>query len=108
MECIFSEKQKEIRYIKSFKFRFHKILQGEVQWWTCWKNSCLFFKLSSNNVLLEIYNEHSMMEKYLLDRKPEMLLKGKLRMIFLPNNRKFYIMNLKMMTFQLSQQTTLF
>jgi len=29
-----SGKQKEIRIIKEFKFRFHKMLQGEVRRWT--------------------------------------------------------------------------
>lgn len=60
MECMLSEKQKEIRIIEGFKFRFHKMLQGEVQRWTCCKNSCkCFFKLTSNNVMSDIYNEHN-------------------------------------------------
>jgi len=54
-----SEKQKTLKIIKGFKFRFHKMLQGEVQRWTCCKNSCkCFFKLTSDNVMSEIFNEH--------------------------------------------------
>uniref|UniRef100_A0A2S2R2D7 FLYWCH-type domain-containing protein n=1 Tax=Sipha flava TaxID=143950 RepID=A0A2S2R2D7_9HEMI len=60
MESMPSEKNKTILIIKGYKFRFHKMLQGEVQRWTCCKNSCkCYFKLFSDNVMLKNCNEHN-------------------------------------------------
>jgi len=83
MECISSEKQKTIFIVNGFMFRLHKTSKDEVRRWICCKNSIM----------------KSVTKKCLLDKKLVTVLKGKPRMIFLPNRRdlnqtnKKYLLN---------------
>ncbi|CAI6359831.1 unnamed protein product [Macrosiphum euphorbiae] len=53
MDFMTSEKGKQIIIEDQFKFRFRKILQNDVQRWKCCLNTCVFFKLSDNNRMIE-------------------------------------------------------
>jgi len=55
---IISEKNKTITMKYGYKFRFLKMLNNDVQRWTCCKNTCKCFFKRHNGVDTEIYNDH--------------------------------------------------
>lgn len=59
MEIMNSEKNKTIIVKYGYKFRFHKMLNNDVQRWTCCRNTCKCFFKRHNDVDTEIYNDHT-------------------------------------------------
>lgn len=59
MEIMISEKNKTIIVKYGYKFRFHKMLNNDVQRWTCCRNTCKCFFKRHNDVDTEIYNDHT-------------------------------------------------
>lgn len=60
MNVMNSEKNKTLKLIGGYKFRFHKFLKNETERWSCTVKTCkCFAKFSNNNCLVESFNEHN-------------------------------------------------
>jgi hypothetical protein len=55
-----SERNKTLKVVDGFKFRFHKMLKNDIQRWCCTVNTYKYFlKFNDNNICIGSFKDHT-------------------------------------------------